>query len=314
MALCVASVVGWNRGWVGAGGCGAGALRGSPARPGGGQGAGCCCWSTGTGSCRRGGAGPPQRGGGTGVGSGPGLGATMRLSLGGHHYVIPSAAVPYLNHGLNWTLFDVSALATGGEGGPAAGPDQLRDAAARPARGGPLPGPAAGLASGLPDRLVGARVRYRADPPVPGGSPQRQVTAGTECSRAGSRSPLAGTTVAATARPDLPMHVLTMTATNISGQTGQRRYCLRAQRGQQHALRRTRSSQRTTSTRGPHEVQRARGETTSRWACFFDASGATRLVVLPHFQRAVHGDRDGTDGREPGQQQDHLRYLVAPRG
>ena len=44
-------------------------------------------------------------------------GATMRLSLGGHHYVIPSAAVPYLNHGLNWTLFDVPALAAAEKAG-----------------------------------------------------------------------------------------------------------------------------------------------------------------------------------------------------
>ncbi len=50
--------------------------------------------------------------------SATGLGAaTMRLSLGGHHYVIPSAAVPYLDHGLGWTLFDVSALAAAEKAG-----------------------------------------------------------------------------------------------------------------------------------------------------------------------------------------------------
>ena len=43
--------------------------------------------------------------------------ATMGLSLGGHHYVIPSAALPYLDHGLDWALFDVPALATAEKAG-----------------------------------------------------------------------------------------------------------------------------------------------------------------------------------------------------
>ena len=114
MALCLASVVGWT-GVGGAAGAATAAARGT-------QGV-----SSRAGAVR----GPAvllvngdrvMTSGGRDVAVAPasaeGLaGATMSLRLGGHHYVVPSAAVPYLSHGLSWTLFDVPALATAEKAG-----------------------------------------------------------------------------------------------------------------------------------------------------------------------------------------------------
>ena len=106
-------------------------------------------------------------------------GATMGLSLGGHHYVIPSAAVPYLGHGLGWTLFDVAALATAEK----AGRRPVRISYGTRLRA--LPGvtitrSGGGLASGYltasSARVFGAALIT----PVPGGSPQRQLRPGRD--------------------------------------------------------------------------------------------------------------------------------------
>jgi hypothetical protein len=138
----------------------------------------------------------------------------MRLSLGGHHYD-PVRGRSHLNHGLNWTLFDVPALATAEKAG------RLPVRISYGARLRALPGvtitrSGGGLASGYltasSARVFGAALirQFRAD--------RRSGSYGRDGMFAGGESvTLAGTTVAATARPDLPMHVLTMTATNISG-------------------------------------------------------------------------------------------------
>ena len=212
-------------------------------------------------------------------------GATMRLSLGGHHYVIPSAAVPYLNHGLSWTLFDVSALATAEKAG------RLPVWISYGARLRALPGvtitrSGGGLASGYltasSARVFGAALirQFRAD--------RRSGSYGRDGMFAGGESvTLAGTTVAATARPDLPMHVLTVTATNISGKpdNGDIVFVL--------------NEDNSTLFGDPIESENDfyRGSTKFSvpagnyfaLGLFFDASGATRLVVLPHFSVPTTG-------------------------
>ena len=206
-------------------------------------------------------------------------GATMSLRLGGHRYVIPSAAVPYLDHGLDWTLFDVPALATAEKAG------RLPVRISYGARLRALPGvtitrSGGGLASGYltasSARVFGAALirQFRAD--------HRRGSYGRDGMFAGGESvALAGTTVAATARPDLPMHVLTMTATNITGKpdNGDVVFVL--------------NMDNSTIFGDPNESENDFYKGTTKFSVpagnyfamgmFFDASGATRLVVLPHF-------------------------------
>ncbi len=98
---------------------------------------------------------------------------------------------------------------------------------------------------------------------------------------------LAGTTVAATARPDLPMHVLTITATNISGKpdNGDIVFVL--------------NEDNSTLFGDPIEGENDFYQGSTKFSVpagnyfalgmFFDASGATRLVVLPHFSVPATG-------------------------
>jgi hypothetical protein len=206
-------------------------------------------------------------------------GATMSLSLGGHHYVVPTAAVPYLGHGLDWMLFDVSALATAEKAG------RLPVRISYGARLRALPGvtitrSGGGLASGYltisSARVFGAALirQFRAD--------RRSGSYGRDGMFAGGESvALAGSTAAAAARPDLPMHVLTMTATNISGKPDNGDVVFVV------------NEDNSTLFGDPIEAENDfyKGSTKfsvpagNYWALgmFFDASGATRLVVLPHF-------------------------------
>jgi hypothetical protein len=282
MALCLASVVGWT-GVGGVAGAATAAARGA-------QGV-----SSRAGAVR----GPAvllvngdrvMASGGRDVAVAPasaqGLaGATMGLRLGGHHYVVPSAAVPYLGHGLDWTLFDVSALARAEKAG------RLPVRIAYGARLRALPGvtitrSGGGLASGYltasSARVFGAALirQFRAD--------HRRGRYGRDGMFAGGESvALAGTTVAATARPDLPMHVLTMTATNISGKPDNGDIVFVV------------NEDNSTLFGDPIEGENDfyRGSTKFSvpagnyfaLGLFFDASGATRLVVLPHFSVPTTG-------------------------
>ena len=206
-------------------------------------------------------------------------GATVGLRLGGRRYVVPSAAVPYLGHGLDWTLFDVSALATAEKAG------RLPVRISYGTRLRALPGvtitrSGGGLASGYltasSARVFGAALirQFRAD--------HRTGSYGRDGMFAGGESvALAGTTVAATARPDLPMHVLTMTATNITGKpdNGDVVFVL--------------NMDNSTIFGDPNESENDFYKGATKFSVpagnyvamgmFFDASGATRLVVLPHF-------------------------------
>jgi hypothetical protein len=277
VALCLASVVGWT-GVSGAAGAatergalgvssGAGEVRG-PA----------VLLVNGDRVMSSGGAG--RRNVAVAPASAQGLaGATMDLSLGGHHYVLPSAAVPYLGHGLDWTLFDVSALATAEKAG------RLPVRISYGARLRALPGVtitrsggglAAGYLTASSARVFGAALirQFRAD--------HRTGSYGRDGMFAGGESvALAGTTAAAAARPDLPMHVLTMTATNISGKPDNGDVVFVV------------NEDNSTLFGDPNEAENDFYKGSTKFSVpagnyfalglFFDASGATRLVVLPHF-------------------------------
>ncbi len=270
VALCVASVVGW------AGAAGAATVRGAQgvsSRAG-----AAVLLVNGDRVMSSGGAG--SRNVAVAPASATGLGAaTMGLSLGGHHYVIPSAAVPYLGHGLDWTLFDVSALARAEKAG------RLPVRISYGARLRALPGvtitrSGGGLASGYltasSARVFGAALirQFRAD--------HRRGSYGRDGMFAGRESvALAGTAAAATARPDLPMHVLTVTATNIAGKpdNGDAVFVV--------------NEDNSTLFGDPNESENDFYQGSTKFSVpagnyfalgmFFDASGATRLVVLPHF-------------------------------
>lgn len=210
--------------------------------------------------------------------SGQGLAAgSMGLSLGGHHYVIPTAAVPYLDHGLDWTLFDVSALARAEKVG------RLPVRISYGARLRALPGvtitrSGGGLASGYlttsSARVFGAALirQFRAD--------RRNGSYGRDGMFAGGQSVALAGTAAVAARPDLPMHVLTMTATNISGRpdNGDVVFVI--------------NEDNSTLFGDPIETENDFYKGSTRFSVpagnyfalgmFFDPSGATRLVVLPH--------------------------------
>jgi hypothetical protein len=203
---------------------------------------------------------------------------SMSLSLGGHRYVIPTAAVPYLDHGLDWTLFDVSALARAEKVG------RLPVRISYGARLRALPGvtitrSGGGLASGYlttsSARVFGAALirQFKAD--------RRSGSYGRDGMFAGGESvALAGTTAVA-ARPDLPMHVLTMTATNISGQPDNGDVVFVV------------NEDNSTLFGDPVESENDFYKGSTKFSVpagnyfalgmFFDPSGATRLVVLPHF-------------------------------
>jgi hypothetical protein len=138
----------------------------------------------------------------------------LKARLGGHSYLIPMAALPYLGHGLDVSLFDVAALRKAESGGRL--PVSLRFRAHLPT----LPGvtvthTGAGVAQGF---LTASSA------PAFGAALARQLKAdhgkasyGADGMFAGGLSislPGAGSTPA---RPHFPMHVLTVKGTTLSG-------------------------------------------------------------------------------------------------
>ena len=279
VALCVASVVGW------AGAAGAATVRGAQgalSRAGAVSGPAVLLVN---GDRVRSSGGAGTRSVAVAPASATGLGAaTMGLSLGGHHYVIPSAAVPYLDHGLGWTLFDVSALAAAEKAG------RLPVRITYGARLRALPGvtitrSGGGLASGYltaaSARVFGAALirQFRAD--------HRRGSYGRDGMFAGGESVALAGTAAATARPDLPMHVLTVTATNTAGQPDNGDVVFVV------------NEDNSTLFGDPIESENDFYHGSTKFSVpagnyfalgmFFDASGATRLVVLPHFSVPTSG-------------------------
>jgi len=140
----------------------------------------------------------------------------MSLTLGGHQYAIPAAALPYLGHGLDPSLFDVAALASRETGGRL--PVQVGYQGRRPVLPGvTITSAGGGIARGYltasSAKAFGALLtrQYLADRP--------RASYGTDGLFAGGVSiDLAGTTQPPAARPDFPMHTLTVTGTNLAGQ------------------------------------------------------------------------------------------------
>ena len=307
VALGLASVVGWT----GVGG--AATVRGAQgvsSEAGAGVRDRLCCWSTGTGSSRR-----AERGAATWRWHLRPLrawrGRPWACSLGGHHYVIPSAAVPYLDHGLNWTLFDVSALATAEKAG------RLPVRISYGARLRALPGvtitrSGGGLASGYltasSARVFGAALirQFRADHRTRQLRPGRDVR-GRRVGRPG-RNHCRGD------RPSGPSDACPDDDRDqYLRQAGQRRCCLRSQRGQQHAVRRPGDRDRERVLPGSTKFSVPAG-CTRALGLLFDPSGATRLVVLPHFDVPSTGTTTVPVAESLGEQQDHLRHLEAREG
>ena len=164
----------------------------------------------------------PASGGGPARGmitpsAGGGLaGSLVSLSLGGQTYVIPAAALPYLDHGLDPSLFDVATLIGEESGGKL--PVQVAYQGRRPA----LPGvtitqSGGGIAHGYltasSAKAFGAALarQYLAD--------RGQASYGGDGMFAGGVSlGLAGARPARAAKPQFVMHTLTVTGTNLAGQ------------------------------------------------------------------------------------------------
>jgi hypothetical protein len=222
--------------------------------------------------------------GGRGLAVAPGAtgglaGASLELRLGGRRYVLPDAAIPYLNHGLDWSLFDVAALGRAERAGRL--PVTIRYGT----RLHGLPGvtvtrSGGGVASGYltasSARVFGVALvrQFRAD--------HATGRYGRDGMFAGGESvALAGASPVVAARPDLPMHVLTVTATNIAGQpdTADVVFVL--------------NEDNSTLFGDPYESMNDFYQGSTKFSVpagnyfalgmFFDPSGATRLVVLPHF-------------------------------
>lgn len=141
--------------------------------------------------------------------------ALLHLDVGGHSYEIPAAAVPYLNNGLDPSLFDVDALLGAEHDGRI--PVTIGRQGAAPT----LPGvtTTATTATGATGYLTadGARkfgaalvAQYRADR-------GRHAFGAAGLFPAGTSVALAGTAPAATASPRFAMHTVTLAANDLDG-------------------------------------------------------------------------------------------------
>ena len=203
--------------------------------------------------------------------------ASLNLKLGAHRYLLPAAAIPYLNRGLAWSLFDLTALARAERAGRL--PVTIRYRARRHA----LPGvtvtrSGGGVASGYltvsSARRFGAALirQFRAD--------HAAGRYGRDGMFAGGESvALAGAAVVA-ARPDLPMHVLTVTATNVAGRPDTGDLVLVVNEDNSGLFNDPIESVND-FYRGSTKFSVPAGNYFAL-GMFFGSSGATRLVVLPH--------------------------------
>jgi hypothetical protein len=140
--------------------------------------------------------------------------ALLKLRLGTHSFLIPMAALPYLGHGLDPSLFDVAAMQRAEHGGRL--PVTVRYQGPLPA----LPGvtvthAAAGVAQGY---LTAATA------PAFGSALARQLWADHATGSYGGDGMFGGGVsvslpgaASTPAHPDFPMHVLTVKGTNLAG-------------------------------------------------------------------------------------------------
>lgn len=204
--------------------------------------------------------------------------ASLSYRVGGHHYVLPAAAVPYLGHGLDWSLFDVSSLAAKETAGRL--PVRISSGGRLHALPGvTMTGSSGGVASGYltaasARRFGAALVRqFRAD--------RRSGSYGRAGLFAGGESVALAGAAGAPAHPDLPMHVLTVTATNISGRpdTGDVVFVVNQDNS---ALFGDPFESMNDFYHGSAKFSVPAGNYLA-FGMFFDPSGAIRLVLLPHF-------------------------------
>ena len=203
--------------------------------------------------------------------------ATLSYSLSGHHYVIPAAAIPYLGRGLDWSLFDVSALAAHETAGRL--PVRISYGARLHAlpgvtvtgRGG---GVATGYLTARSARVFGAALvrQFQGD--------HRTGRYGRDGMFAGGESVALAGAPAAAARPDLPMRVLKVKATNLAGHpdTGDVVFLVNQDNS---ALFGDPFESMNDFYQGSTKFSVPAGNYLAL-GMFFDPSGATRLVVLPH--------------------------------
>jgi hypothetical protein len=218
------------------------------------------------------------RAGRTGV-----AGATVGLSLGGRRYLIPEPALAYLGRGLDWSLFDVPALAAREKVG------RLPVVVSYRARLHPLPGvmitrSGGGTATGYltaPSARVFGRAlvrQFRADHAAAG--------YGLDGMFAGESVTLAGAAPGPVPRPAFPMHTLTVTAANLAGKpdTG----------GTVFVINVDNSGRFGSVSEFRHGVAKFSVPAGHYFAAgfFLSASGAVRLVAVPQF--TVPANRPGT--------------------
>jgi hypothetical protein len=154
-------------------------------------------------------------------------GTLVSLPIGGASYEVPVDALPYLDHGLDPSLFDLSALAGREAGGRL--PVQLAYAGPRPALPGVTitrsgGGVAAGYLTAASARTFGAALarQYLADRTRASYGTDGMFGGGVSIGLAGTAAPQARTarTRTAQARTDRPhyvMHTLTVRGTDLAG-------------------------------------------------------------------------------------------------
>ena len=147
----------------------------------------------------------------------PGAGAVITEGLGRRQYDIPAYALPFLDHGLNPSLFSLTALRKAESAGRL--PVRLSYAGPRPALPGiTITSTGAGTASGYltaaSARTFGAALarQFRADHARASYGRDGMFASGTTITVAGAGA------WPARARPDFPMHTLTVGGTNVAGQ------------------------------------------------------------------------------------------------
>ena len=203
--------------------------------------------------------------------------ATLSYRLSGHHYVIPAAAIPYLGRGLDWSLFDVSALAAHETAGRL--PVRISYGARLHALPGvTVTGRGGGVATGYlttrSARVFGAALvrQFQGD--------HRTGRYGRDGMFAGGESVALAGAPAAAARPDLPMRVLKVKATNLAGHpdTGDVVFLVNQDNS---ALFGDPFESMNDFYHGSTKFSVPAGNYLAL-GMFFGLSGATRLVVLPH--------------------------------
>jgi Subtilase family len=208
----------------------------------------------------------------------PGAGAVVTLALGQQRYDVPADALPYIGHGLNPSLFSLATLRTAESAGRL--PVRLSYAGPRPA----LPGititaahgrTASGYLTAASARTFGAALarQFRADHGRASYGRDGMFASGTSISVAGAG------TWPTQARPDFPMHTLTVRATNLKGRPDNGDVVEVFNAANWHTFGDPDESESTFY----HGAAKFSVPAGPYWAIGFFGPGLTRLVVAPQF-------------------------------